>query len=231
MEAPRYKTLRATHNMGIPYAAGVEISVSGWPGADVEPINESARRIAGWLGRFGSHLLKPHSPSNALAGGIYLPGVLPDFGPVGVFNHHFDTPQNSTVAPVRESEVLAGMPLYTVNVDLHLGKTHVPAKTEFAFLGRPLEGFEPVNEGAKAVTAYYADNKDNPALLPSPWCCYRQDVALPDLPEQPADPKVSIDTRERGAEIQAQDRSAARARAEARTERGRKARSWEGLTP
>ena len=101
MEAPRYRTIRTAALCGIAYPAGAEAPVSGWPSSDVEPMNESAKRVTAWLNRFGMHPLKPASIYNNLAGGIYLPGVLPDLGPVGIFNPHFDTPQASSVSPVR----------------------------------------------------------------------------------------------------------------------------------
>jgi hypothetical protein len=182
MESPRYRTTRVTHRGGIPYKAGVEIRVSGWPSNDVEPLNESAKRIMDWLGRFGRHPLKPVTPHNDLVGHLYLPGVLPNFGAPRVFNPIFDKPKNSTISPVRESEVVEGMPRYKSSQDQLLGKTSVPAGTEFCFLGWPLDSFTATNKPANEVKAYHVENYDNPALLPSPWCHYAQAVVLPTLP-------------------------------------------------
>ena len=122
------------------------------------------------------------------------------------------------------------MPRYKVRGDINLGKSLVHADVEFAWVAWPLDSFVAVNQSAEDVKSYYAENIDNPALLPSPWCYYRRGIVLPELPEPPADPKVSVESREIGAEIQAQDRNAARARAEEHRERDRKARCWEGLT-
>lgn len=51
----------------------------------------------------------------------------------------------------------------------------------FAHLGWPPPDFEPVNDPAKHVAAYYGANAGNSALLSSPWCMLNG-LLLPELP-------------------------------------------------
>ena len=51
----------------------------------------------------------------------------------------------------------------------------------FAHLGWPPLDFEPLNDPAKQVAAYYGANAGNSARLSSPWCMLNG-LLLPELP-------------------------------------------------
>jgi hypothetical protein len=153
------------------YRKGDEIAHAGWPSSAEEPINDEASRVASYQAANNRHPFLPATPYNELVGGIFLPAVLPDYVPhtPGV------TPSSGRLPPKIVEGIEENMPLYSEH----------GATKPFAYLGWPLDSFEPKNDKAKAVVAYYLASKDHPKLLSAPWCRYREDVVLPKLPALP----------------------------------------------
>lgn len=169
--APRYRATEDHTNLGHGFQRkGQEFTWPGWPkcfSGAVEPVNESAKRIMAYWGTHHMNGQLPLSPYNADHARIFLPAHFPSMG---------------TRLPALPREEAEGMPRYRSILGGQFGPRRVERGEEIAFTAWPTYGLEPINDEAERVVAYYEMYRDNPRLLPSPWCAYECAIFLPDLP-------------------------------------------------
>jgi len=171
LEAPRYRTIRVIAPGGIPYEAGSEIRVKGfWPNpADVEPINEAAKREMAYFKKYClGNPFAPKSPYDEIVGDIFWPAVVASQFP-------------PSPTPVKPEDATATMPRYAIT---QLSDDGEWVEREIAYLGWPEDRFDPRNEPARRVKAYYEAYKDHPKLRSAPFCLYKMQVVLPRLPDR-----------------------------------------------
>lgn len=167
---PRYRNA-APHLISVGsmlIRAGDEFDFAGWPPlGKVEALNEPARRIIEYRTKLKNDPFCPASPRNDIAGGIFLPAVCELGASLRV------------VDPAPD-----GAPLYRATAETQCGHHRKVAEGEtVAVLGWPSNHcLEPANEAAERVKAYYEENRDHPRLFSAPWCEYRRELVLPDLP-------------------------------------------------
>jgi hypothetical protein len=180
IEDPAYRVKTACYVNCKLYDEGAVITTKDWPNlSKLEPANEGGKRLAAWASKHQFDFGKPVTPHSDLAGGVYLPAVLPrQFPPLSNAEKGSWLP-----SPVPPDQVTKKMPRYTTSGGL-IGKVTVAAGEVFAYLGWPEAWFRPANPAAEMVSEYFAANRNNPAILPAPWCEYRLDLCLPTLPEK-----------------------------------------------
>jgi hypothetical protein len=174
---------------------GSEFASNAWPLPGTEAINEPAKRIMKfWRSRQAS-VGFPRSPWHPIYG-LYLPGILQQFG-AGVRHDIFNPAGGEIRGLVSDADVdpgLSAMPEYVMAFSHRVGHREMAAGERLIFVGWPdSEMFVPSNAPAHAVSAYYAENHDNPKLLTSPWCWLRG-LLLPELPAMPRAGKLALDT-------------------------------------
>lgn len=175
---PRYKVVRPTVINRILSTAGREVDLLTWPTAvitgELEPVNEPAERIAGYLRRNSRDPWLPPSPYNPVTGTIFLPASTQPG------NWHRSFPP-----AVAEGDAKPDMPHYEVRqIDARFGSRNVEQGTQIAFLGwnEPIFFLQPINEAAERVAAYYAEHRNHPQLPRAPWNLFDDSLFLPELP-------------------------------------------------
>lgn len=164
---------------------GTEFDLEGWPEPWAEPLNEPARRITAYVQTHRFDAFKPETIRNEIVGGNFLPGVSGDTRRKAA----------SFIPPEKQTD---GMPAWRAIVDI---QDEIYAEVR-RFPGRDIKvgdvvvsldwparlnlfsrrDFEPDNLEAEAVEEYFAANRDNPNLLPSPWNWFTRSIVLPELP-------------------------------------------------
>lgn len=175
---------------GLMRPMGAELAWEAWPPHGLEPVNDTAARIAVYYRKSQAIAGFPRSPRH-VEHGLYLPGVLPRFGaPVP---NSIVTPKGSEILGlVAESDLDRGLPTppeYAMIADHRIGRRDLKRGERFHFIGWPItELFAPVNAPAHEVAAYFARHHENSKLLGGPWCCLRG-LFLPPLAEPQRDGK------------------------------------------
>ena len=181
---PRFRTIGPGWVVvgAMPQKPGFEFDLDGgWPpAAGVEPINESARRVAEFFALHRLNAYKPETVFNRQHQRFLL--LEPDMDPRSV-----------SVRVVPADKVLPGMPKWKSLQDFRAAAArrqfphhHVGVGTELVIVTWPrtfTAGFEldPANEEAERVAEYYAANQDNALIAESPWDWYSQSLFLPEL--------------------------------------------------
>jgi len=180
---PKYRAIRFTAIGGIPYKVGEEFEGGGvWPNfTSVEPVNETARKIADYAKRYGAGASRcfPARPYNDLFACYYLPAQLPA-GPIHEPSGTRDSHPDYEDPP--------GAPHYVANHRVHFAKNvTIAAAKQFAWLRwPPRKGWRAANSSAEAVVRYlaqYGGEHPHPDLdrVTSPWCDLRGGPFLPAL--------------------------------------------------
>lgn len=192
-ETPKYRVAADSEGVwlhgGTCFVAGAEFVWRGWPASDwigdVEPLNPTAERILRYA-KERREGLRPETPFDQ--GELFLP-----------FRITFD-PDAASATLIDKNRALPRMPRYRALRDappwmtdgpqrfggktITAGDVIVVCEWPVALMRNPGE-FEPENASARAVWTYYVANQKNRFLRPSPWCCGRELVWLPDLPKPP----------------------------------------------
>ena len=173
---------------GLAHPPGTEFPTIGWPpngGAGLKGLNEPARRILSWLVDNRFDAFKPVTPWNAELGRFYLPGKSAD-----------TRADNIPIIP--PDAALPNMPAYKALKKIGNVGLESVLDSDGRFPHRVLNvgdvivtldwprfnagEFDPANPEAEDVLAYFADAREHPKLLPSPWNWFNREVFLPDLP-------------------------------------------------
>ncbi len=171
MELPRYKNSSQSPAIlgALIVNPGDEAEHTGWPVRHFEPVNPAACAITEYFAKHLTDPWRPERPINPLVGGIYLPS---------------STDPRDELRIVEEAP--AGAPLYRATLEVDLPHRLLADGEVICALGWPRPTWlEAANDPALQVMRYFEANDDNPALLRSPWCEFRQALVLPELPAQP----------------------------------------------
>jgi hypothetical protein len=192
IEQPRYEALCDVYVGGILYGAGAKFESWDWPVLhDTVPCNDAAAKIFVWWAKHHAAFNRPLSPRDRIhPGRIYLPQLL--------------------FQPERFSEHLPGLPdkdvtERTPRYKLKFGERVIGARRvaavdgeTFAYPGWPDDNFEPANEPAQRVLAYFVAFKGHASLPVCPLNYFDGDVFLPPLPavEKSAEPEPASNLRQ-----------------------------------
>lgn len=177
---PRYRVVADSFYLySIHRPKGSEFEHLGWPIKGLEPINESAKKIAAYHARNALNPFLPLSPYDRGLTRFFLPAVI---AWPGLPRRIHPVPEVGPVYRVTREGDIDG--------DVKVGDFVCLLSWPDGFKHHPAVGaaaVEPANEAARTVSAYYEKFRDHKGLRSSPWCEFEGSLILPEL-QAPAMP-------------------------------------------
>ena len=172
--SPLYLTKVACYVNCNLYPPDSAVRVLAWPNTtELEPLNESARKIVAYYQRRRLDPFLPSTPFDRGSGRIYLPAMLT--------LACVDEPSWPHLPP-QPDPVLPSMPLYKVTGHkVMVGRDHVERGATVVYLGWPRLFMEPANEVAQRIVEWVASAKGRINLPPSPWNDFDNELWLPNF--------------------------------------------------
>jgi hypothetical protein len=181
IERPRYRVVgdRGCFANGTIHQKGAEVQFDGWPRqSELEPLNTGAERIARYYRTRHTAPGLPQTPWSAKYQRYWLPALPLAF--------HGQEPMGI----VLDKDVdpgLTALPEYEVTRPWWHGRYEIDAGEVVKFVGwvSPDDDYHhplrPINEPARRVVAYVAENFSHPGLEPRGPFCFYSGLFLPEL--------------------------------------------------